>query len=118
MLLRLVRPIIDNPDKLSKVDWTYLNSVDTALKAGHFNQATKLMRSEGDDTALAIPSLPPSKSTGDYNFITQSFFLCWKALHIGVVQECIRYPNILRALQRLQVLTISDVFHVIYFRMG
>lgn len=116
VLLRLARPIIESPEKLNKVDWSYLNSVDPALSAGHFDKETKLMRSEGDDS-LTIPVLPSSKCTGDYNFITQSFFLCWKILHIGVVQECIRYPNVLRALQRMHVIEECIIFVYGVFRM-
>jgi hypothetical protein len=43
-----------------------------------------------------------SINTVDYSFITQSFFCCLRFLHLSVVQDCIRYPNILRGLSHYQ----------------
>jgi hypothetical protein len=40
-------------------------------------------------------------TTTDFTFLTQSFFYALRLLHLGVVQECIRYPHILRSLNRL-----------------
>ena len=99
VLLRLVYPIISDPKKLAKVDWRFLQwipSKEVSCDSDHLlfpSSSTKLMTFENGDSKQF-------DSTIEFTFITQSFFCAIRILHLGVVQDCIRYPNILRAISR------------------
>mmetsp|Transcript_22473 Transcript_22473/g.32803 ORF Transcript_22473/g.32803 Transcript_22473/m.32803 type:complete len:1051 (+) Transcript_22473:62-3214(+) len=105
VLLRLAKPITEDPVKLEKVDWgfihwgaEYLSRPGLASQAEKFfsQDCTRLMLPTDEDAGVSTPV-----TTTDFNFISQSFFSCWRALHLGVVQECVKYPHIMRALNRL-----------------
>jgi ubiquitin conjugation factor E4 B len=101
VFLQLARPVITDPEKLRKVDLYYLFS--TEGKATYPEDLTRLMPlSHFNSVApgIAVPPPAPLAGTGasEYSFITQSFFMCWRALHLGVVPQCNRYVNILRGL--------------------
>jgi hypothetical protein len=119
-LLRLAKPIISDPRKLAKVDWNFLRWVPKPEELGGRDapfffpsSSTRLMTpssSSSDAEAATSPSSgshPPTESfvlqpdtTTEFTFITQSFFCALRILHLGAVQECIRYPHILRGLHR------------------
>lgn len=89
--LQLARPVIQDDGKLAKVQMSYLLS----------NEGTTLF--PASLTALMSPSaatgLPSNGvSTDPFTFISKSFFLCWRALHLGVVPQCNSYLGILRGL--------------------
>ena len=63
---------------------------------GHNNQSIPTATTS---TAAAGSSLTaPSSTEESISFITQSFFMCWRALHLGYVQQCDQYYNNLRGL--------------------
>ena len=98
VFLQLARPVISDAEKLRKVDLFYIFSAE-----GHVpypEDLTKLMPAAHFASVAPGVVLPPPvpAATSEYNFITQSFFLCWRALHLGVVPQCNRYVNILRGL--------------------
>lgn len=103
VLLRIAKPIITDPNKLAKVDWNFMRwmpkkDILGGLDAQYFfpSSSTRLMNcNEGE----ASQKLEPDTTT-EFNFISQSFFCALRVLHLGTVQECIRYPNILRGLSR------------------
>lgn len=96
VLLRLCRPFLSDSDKLQKVDWGFLCAADAARV---FPAALPLLVSLG-----AEPSSTPVASTGQemskFNFISQCFFLCARVLHLGIVQQCGHYKNMLQGLNR------------------
>ena len=102
-LLRLARPIITDPKKLAKVDWKFLLWAPSKEVLGGQDStfffpssSTRLMGVGSDNDTVLVPN-----DSTEFNFISQSFFCALRVLHLGAVQECIRYPNILRALSRL-----------------
>eukprot|EP01032_Pedospumella_encystans_P017808 gene17808-20285_t len=103
VMLQLAHPVIADAEKLKKVDLFYLFANEG--KVVFPDDLTKLMPlAYFSSLANAAGSLPPpappaaAASTAEFNFITQSFFLCWRALHLGIVPQCNRYENILRGL--------------------
>jgi len=96
LFFALCQPIISDLDKLAKV------------------QPSFLMRPESHDV---IPSdstrLAPSELFNDFggvltsvssdeplSFITQSFFMCWRSLHLGYARECGQYLDTISRLNR------------------
>ncbi len=95
---KLVEPIVIDPEKLRKVDFNYLFSQEGKLIFS--DDLTKLMPPScltNVCPTIALPSAP-STITKEFNFITQSFFICWRAIHLGVISQCNNYVNILRGL--------------------
>ena len=94
IMLRICRPVISDIEKLKKVDWNYLQS----------EEALTIFKS--DSTKLAPKSLcedAMEESPGkEFNFITQSFFMTWRAIHLGPAQQCSGYINILRMLNHFR----------------
>jgi ubiquitin conjugation factor E4 B len=96
--LKLCLPILEDTEKLKKVDFQYVFSsqgVDIFQK----EFCTPLVSAD----ALSLPPdvlnlkvLPDAEK--EYNFMTQSFFLCWRAVHLGIVPQFNKYVNTLRAL--------------------
>lgn len=124
-LLRLAKPITSDPTKLAKVDWNFLRwapspevlGVTGGAQRPFFfpSSSTRLMTPSGDgdssssdnssSNAVTYSSgssftVQPDTST-EFSFLSQSFFCALRVLHLGAVQECIRYPHILRSLSRL-----------------
>lgn len=104
VFLQLAHPVIADVEKLKKADLFYLFSPE-----GHIafsEDLTKLMPlayfAALTNATSVPPPVPPRAPTGEFNFITQSFFLCWRALHLGFVPQCNRYLNILRNLNHHQ----------------
>ena len=104
LCLRLCRPILRDASKIGRIDWLALftdpdlSDIRTAIFP---SDSTKLIAAESSaatPAAAAVPvpdSNPPAtavagagagsqkKKTKELNFITQSFFICWRALHLG-----------------------------------
>lgn len=109
--LRLCRPILTDASKRSKIDWTVLSAagIDKLFPADE----TRLMPVPATtSTSTALSSVKPFN---DFNFITQSFFLCWRALHIGVAPFVQAYPNVLRGLSRFQQDLREDGQEAVYY---
>lgn len=96
---KLVEPIVMDPEKLRKVDFNYLFSQEAKLMFP--DDLTKLMPPSCITNVCPSISLPAAPTTiaKDFNFITQSFFICWRAIHLGIISQCNNYINILRGLQ-------------------
>jgi len=95
VMLRLCRPFISDIEKLRKVDWGFLGSAG-GLRV--FPKDDMRLLQMGEDQGGDVPPAPAAGTEKDYNFITQSFFLCWRALHVGVVGEINSYRNHIRRL--------------------
>lgn len=90
VMLQLCRPIVTDIEKIKKIEWEYIGSEEGSII--YPADVTKIFITEAD--ARSIPL-----SSASFNFITQSFFLCWRALHLGVVKLCDGYINELRRLE-------------------
>ena len=103
VFLKLVEPIINDVEKLKKVDWKFLLSKDPVSGGKIFlKDSTKLAPSSvlntDTDGSSSLSASEEETSTSDFTFITQSFFMCWRALHLGIVQQYNKYQGILRGL--------------------
>lgn len=89
VMLSICNPIFINPKTLSKVDWKYLLQSSSTI----FPK---------DVTKLFIPekSLSDSNSLQTVGFSTDLFFMCCRAIHLGFVQLCDRYFQLLIHLSR------------------
>jgi ubiquitin conjugation factor E4 B len=96
VMLRLCRPFLSDPAKLSKVDWAFLTSADGL--ATFPTDDMRLLQLTEDERARLLASGDTGVAGKEFNFISQSFFYCWRALHIGVVSEVDQYRNIVRRL--------------------
>lgn len=95
--LRLALPVIEDSEKLKKVDFNYLFSLEG--KELFPPDITCLMPSSSLTNLVPNISIPIfHHSNVEFNFITQSFFMCWRIIHLGIVPNCNRYFNILQAL--------------------
>lgn len=105
--LRLCRPFLYDLKKLEKIDWNFLSASDVSCIFP--NDIPKLVT----DANASQPSSPNPEiavaptdvsATGTtvlkMNFISQCYFFCYRVLHLGIVQQCTRYKNILEGLQR------------------
>lgn len=100
VMLQLARPVISDLDKLKKADLFYVFSAEgKVVFPGDLTRLMPLSYYSTVAPASALPApLPPAPPAAEFNFISQSFFLCWRALHLGVVPQCNRYVNTLRGL--------------------
>lgn len=94
VMLRICRPVVTDVEKLRKVDWGFLASQESA----------QIYRP--DSTKLAPASLCEETAgpltQHEFNFITQSFFMTWRAVHLGPAQLCSSYINVLRMLNHFR----------------
>jgi ubiquitin conjugation factor E4 B len=95
--LNLATPVIEDPEKLKKVNLFYLFSADGIelfpLDITPLTPPSCLTNLVSD---IQIPPFPTMSN--DFTFITQSFFMCWRVIHLGIIPQCNRYINTLRAL--------------------
>lgn len=100
VMLQLARPVIADAEKLKKADLFYVFSAEG--KVAFPDDLTRLMPLTYYSTVAPASALPPpavpAPPAAEYSFISQSFFLCWRALHLGIVPQCNKYVNILRGL--------------------
>ena len=110
VMLQLARPVLKDSEKLAKVEMQYLTSKEGCLMFPA--DSTRLMTLSASDSELP----PTAAVTKDFTFITQSFFMCWKALHLGVVSQCSKYEQILRGLSHYHAgLATGDPNSMHYF---
>lgn len=95
VLLDICRPIISDEEKLKKVDWRYLAS----------DEGKTVIRHDGsvmyDTTVVATPidnSAAQAASSVAFTFVTQSFFICARALHLGFAKITETYERTMRYL--------------------
>jgi ubiquitin conjugation factor E4 B len=107
--LALAKPVLLDADKLRmKVDWQFLNTQDSTHV--YPTDGTRLISKEALSAAVGSSSLVStayetssrSEPSTSITFITQSFFLCWRALHLGIVHSYEKYYEVLLHLSRFQ----------------
>ena len=96
VFLQLCRPIMNDIEKLKKVDLNFFGSED--YRKLFPADCTSLMSSGMIAQAAALKKTN-SKNT-EFTFITQSFFMCWRALHIGIAHRLHEFENTFMALNR------------------
>jgi len=79
VLLRLSGPFILDEKKKGLVRADFLSAIQ-ANRGAYPEGLTMLGRPIEGDSSMS------TEASGDYNFITQCFFLTWRALHLGFVQ--------------------------------
>lgn len=94
VLLSLVGPILDDGEKLKKVDFSYVSSVEG--KSIFPSELTRLCQPSSLGLSEYVAQV--NDSTKEFTFISQSFFMAWRILHLGVVSQCNKYVQILRGL--------------------
>ena len=98
---KLCKPFLDDTNKLKKVDWAFISHKDSeAILPRDCQKLTKSLEGEKVDAIV-----PQAK---EFNFITQSFFITWRALHLGLVSQYTKYINYLRHLNHLHNQLIAD----------
>jgi ubiquitin conjugation factor E4 B len=98
VMLRICRPFMNDLEKIRKIDWRFL--IDSGSQDVFPTNGTPLTTAIPKDLVSFDVARREDSSGREYNFLTSSFFLTLRALNLGVVQECIRYPNVLRGLSR------------------
>ena len=94
VMLRICRPVVTDMEKLKKVDWSFLQSQESVMIFRP--DATKLAPVSLCDGAIDLAN------QHEFNFITQSFFMTWRAIHLGPAQLCSSYINVLRMLNHFR----------------
>lgn len=92
LLLRIALPILEDPEKTRKVDWDFLQS-EQGLILFPLSQTRLCTVLTSSSTVFLASS--PSK---EHSFVTQSFFLCWRVVHLCLIPFCRRYVQVLRGL--------------------
>jgi hypothetical protein len=107
VFLKLCQPFLIDEEKYKKIDWRYISNSIIYPK---------------DDTSLTIienstNSSDSSDSCKEFAFITQSFFMCWKSLDLGMVQQFRKYYENLQALNHfhagLQTNEPRSIYHLV-----
>jgi ubiquitin conjugation factor E4 B len=96
VFLHLCRPIMNDIEKLKKVDINFFGSEE--FRKLYPADATTLM--SNGMMAQAVGLKKSSTNVTEFTFITQSFFMCWRALHIGIVHRLHEFENTFMALNR------------------
>jgi len=96
VFLQLCRPIMNDIEKLKKVDLNFFGSED--YRKLYPADCTSLMSSGMIAQAAALKK-SNSRNT-EFTFITQSFFMCWRAIHIGIAHRLHEFENTFMALNR------------------
>lgn len=96
MTIHLIKPILADAKIAQKIDWDFIDSDE--FRAIFPADGTKLYSMTSSSGTEGPPLAPLTPLRQDFNFITQSFFISWRALHLGYVQMCNQYLGILRGL--------------------
>lgn len=95
VFLKLCQPFLIDEEKYKKIDWGFISN-----SAIYPKDELKLMSIENSSSNINDSKV--NSDNGDinkeYTFITQSFFMCWKSLDIGMVQQFNKYYENLRGL--------------------
>ena len=97
VLLQLCRPFLLDETKLKKVDWRYLISDESANLLPR--SATPLMTPSAGNPSSVMPPLAITTSA-PANFMTQSFFMALRALHLSYAPMCRDYDRLLMHMNR------------------
>lgn len=98
IFLNLCRPIMNDNEKLKKVDLNFFGSDE--FRKLYPADATTLMSSGMLAQAIALKKGFSTPKVSEFSFITQTFFMCWRGLHIGIVHRLHEFENTFRAIQR------------------
>lgn len=93
VLLKLCQPFLNDDEKLKHVNWEYLFTQESLML---FPAGTTTLMTQEVLESLSLSSVIERSSNKDFHFITRSFFMCWRALHLGIVQLSDHYLGILR----------------------
>jgi len=105
--LKLCLPFLSDPAKLKKVDWNFIFHKDSyEIIPKDETKLTTLSASDQDSATSLMPST-------EFNFITQSFFICWRAIHLGLVSQFSKYINHLRRLNHFHSELANEAPHAI-----
>lgn len=96
LFFTLCQPIISDLDKLAKVQSSFLLRQES--RDVFPADSTRLAPSEIFGEFGGVPA--PVSSDEPLSFITQSFFMCWRSLHLGYARECSQYYDTLSRLNR------------------
>jgi hypothetical protein len=70
----------------------------------------------GDITVTTVTTATTTTpTTTEFSFITQSFFICWRVLHLGFINQYNRYIHILRGLSHYQDGLASAEPHAMHY---
>ena len=108
VMLRIARPVLEDKSKLLKVDWRYISSDESR---NHIFKSDLTKLATLDTPSDGIEDVQPKI---DFNFITQSFFLTWRVLHLGAAQTCDHYENMLRSLNHYHDQLETGNPHAVY----
>lgn len=98
VLLSLSKPVFSDLEKLRKVDWRFFREPTETEKVFPADFTHLTAASVGVSASPELSSSSTIQSPCKITFATQSFFMCWRALHLGYAQQCHQYQNTLRAL--------------------
>ena len=90
VLLALTKPVLVDRAKMKKIDWRFLNAVETTFDRYGGQKGASVAIFPADLTKLMSDGPVGSDApvpVGDFSFISQSFFMCWRAIHYGVVNS-------------------------------
>jgi hypothetical protein len=100
-MLKLAKPVLLDADKMRKIDWT--NYLHTAESTSVYPvDMTKLVSRDVFASIAGSGSVASARDETQHtvSFATQSFFWCWRALHLGIVHMCDKYYEGLLHLSR------------------
>lgn len=101
LMLNLVEPILDDGSKLAKIDsgFLYSGAGDELFPRSLTGLVpSDLFTRSATDTAVTGEKGEKGEKGEEYSFVTQSFFLCWRAIHLGIVPLCNRYKQLIQGL--------------------
>ncbi len=110
--LDLCQPIISDLEKLKKVQIDYLLRDDSRVILP--SDSTKIVSSSAFENIVSTGSVLNGGSD-IISFITQSFFMCWKALNIGYAQQCTQYYHVLRSFSHFHQGLMTDEPRAIHY---
>jgi hypothetical protein len=98
--LRLCKPYMNDTEKLKKIDWSFIS---------HSDSHDIVPREETKLASLSAPTTTEAPlHEGEYTFMTQSFFIGWRALHLGFVSQYSQYEGHMRRLHHFHSNLMND----------
>lgn len=103
VLLKLSMPFVTDPEKFAKVDAMSL-LMNPAARAGCFPTGTTplLAQREGTTEPQISVSTGATELSKLKSFVTQCFFLAWRAQHLSTIQMYLRHGNLHRSISHWQ----------------
>ncbi len=130
VMMEVAKPVVTDLEKIKKVDWDYLGCKDCWEIFGQectpLVSSSQLIFESSDSINLGdlgkeltpkqrIEFRSKNKKEVKISFITQSFFFCWRTMHLGVVQQCNQYQNTIRGLSHHQGGLQTNEPHAIHY---